>query len=185
MCWLADDCYISAMIDLSERRQKVALILVVLIPLVVGWCCLFQGPATEEDRIWLVILEMRDDVIDKAPGPFMRNIADSYSDANGLNRQELYRFMVAWIFRSRRRPLSCVVVRDAIEIAEDRQHATVQMRAAIYRGLGVDQLTAPKDGQGFDMTINLEKDDGGYWKVTSHRRTPFPAEDLWHLTTGQ
>lgn len=173
------------MVTLSKRRQQVALILVVLIPLVVGWRCLFQGPATEEDRIWQVILEMRDDIIDKSPGPFMRNIAENYSDANGLDRQELYRFMVAWIFRSRRRSLSCVVVRDAIEIAEDRRHATVLMRAAVYRGLGVDQLTAPKDGQGWDMTIRLEQDDGGDWKVTSHRRTPFPAEDLWHLTTGQ
>ncbi len=168
----------------QERRRRWILIGVGALLLLFGVRLVLDFFKSDEERIVEVLEALAAAVEDKHPRHFMENISEDYSDPAGLGAVELRRVISGYLMNPQRKGFTCLVVPDGVEVDEDGLHATVELRAAVYEGLSLDPSAPPAGGQAFLMEVRMRKEEGD-WRVLSHTRRRFPADDLWKLYFGE
>jgi len=166
-------------------RRLVIIIAAVLAVAVVGYW--LASSESEEAKIRRALEAMRVAVEEKHARNLVWHIDESYSDASGWDKQTLRTNLAGYFLRTGNSSLACVIVPGQIEVAKDARTATASFRAAVYEGITLTELAANQGaarGQGFAIEVELSKGEDGEWRVTTHSRKPFPANDIYRLAFG-
>ncbi len=166
-----------------RKRRRWLLIAASLVALWLLWSLVADWLKSDEDRIRETLAELAAAVEDEHPANFIALISESYRDTAGNTRQDLRRMVSGYLLQRRDGGLTCLVVEDSVGIAADRQSATVLLRAAVYEGSAIG-VGPPGRGQAWDMEVALRNEDG-QWRVVSHTRRRFSANDLWRVMFGE
>jgi hypothetical protein len=138
----------------------------------------------EERKIWGVIEAIRKAVEEKSPAGVVEHLDPAYRDADGLERQELRRMLLAR-FRGSAASFSVVVVPGDLEIAEDGREASAELWAAGFEGLRPSELSEATGGEAYAVRTRLRKGQDGLWRVVWHEREPLSVADVWERLAGE
>jgi hypothetical protein len=132
------------------------------------------GPETDEARIGALVTELAEQATKKDVGEMIDHVSDAYRDADGLDRQELKRYLAAMLFRADWTEV--VITSRSVNVEGPR--ATAELSAVLARGRSASGDVDPGLSVGAHrITLKLER-EGAEWKIVSAEHRSADAREL-------